>query len=150
MEMFEVVADGLQPYIHACQNQLLKTLRALRESKQASTPNTSITYDQTYNRTDVNIQHWGPPLLLALQEITEKKQQNIPVNEIKQTMAKYANRFDKEKISNDGIGYMLRRLRLTNSYGRFSCQAKIAKTGGSHSWYAIATKTGFTSGTSST
>ena len=38
----------------------------------------------------------------------------------------------------------------TSSTGSFSCKASVTKTGGSHGWYAVAAKTGFTSGTSST
>ena len=38
----------------------------------------------------------------------------------------------------------------TDSTGAFSCKASVTKTGLSHSWYATASKTGFTSGTSPT
>jgi len=38
----------------------------------------------------------------------------------------------------------------TSSTGSFSCKSSVTKTGGIHSWYATATKTGFTSGTSPT
>jgi len=38
----------------------------------------------------------------------------------------------------------------TNSSGSFACKHTVTKTGGTHSWYAMAAKTGFTSGTSPT
>jgi len=38
----------------------------------------------------------------------------------------------------------------TNSTGSFSCKHTLTKTGMTHSWYATAAKTGFTSGTSPT
>jgi hypothetical protein len=38
----------------------------------------------------------------------------------------------------------------TDSTGSFSCNATVSKTGETHSWYAVASKTGFTSDTSPT
>ena len=38
----------------------------------------------------------------------------------------------------------------TNASGAFSCKAPVTKTGSTHTWYAVATMTGFTSGTSPT
>jgi hypothetical protein len=38
----------------------------------------------------------------------------------------------------------------TGSNGAFSCSATVTKTGGTHSWFATASKTGFTPGTSPT
>ena len=38
----------------------------------------------------------------------------------------------------------------STSAGSFSCKAPVAKTGGSHSWYATVSKAGFTPGTSPT
>jgi hypothetical protein len=111
MEMFEANATGVQPYINACQNQFLKTLRALKSSKEKPLPH--ITY-QAFTKTDINLQSWGLPLLQALEEITEKKEENIDVDEIKQTMTKYATGYDTTKISNAHIGYALRDYGLTS------------------------------------
>jgi hypothetical protein len=111
MEMFEVNATGVQPYINACQNQFLKALRALKSSKEKPLPH--ITY-QTFTKTDINLQSWGLPLLQALEEITEKKEDDIDLDEIKQTMTKYANSPDIETIPNAWIGYALRKYGLTS------------------------------------
>lgn len=110
MEMFEVAVGGLQPYIHACQNQLLKVLRTLKSNKQGTS---SFTYE-TYSRTKINIGKWGLPLLLALAEITEHKEREIDIDEIKQTMTKFMDEPGPETIPNSWIGYMLRHYRLTD------------------------------------
>jgi hypothetical protein len=50
---------------------------------------------------------WGLPLLLALAEITEKKEERIDIDEIKQTMAKFTDEPSPEIIPNAWIGYAL-------------------------------------------
>jgi hypothetical protein len=52
MEMFEVNAKAVQPYINACQNQFLKTLDALRSRRPGFAPHNSVTY-RTFTRTDI-------------------------------------------------------------------------------------------------
>jgi hypothetical protein len=106
MEMYEIMMEGLQPYIHACQNQLLRVLRALEARRQAAT-----TFrHETYSRTDINLETWGLPLLLALAKITEKKQQEIDIDEIKHAMATHLQGLNAEAIPNSWIGYGLDRL----------------------------------------
>lgn len=111
-EMFEIVVDGLQPYIHDCQNQLLKVVRALKAGKQAEHSST-FTYE-TYSRTRINVEKWGLPLLLALAEITEKKETQIDIDEIKQTMTKFVDNSTPETIPNSCIGYVLRHYGFTD------------------------------------
>ena len=121
MEMYEIMMEGLQPYIHACQNQLLRVLRELRARKQ-SFPQRTFTHE-TYSRTDINLENWGLPLLLALGEITENKEQEIGIGEIKLAMAKYTKGLGVEAIPNAWIGYML---------GRFGFTEKTHVTKGTH------------------
>jgi len=113
MEMFEVAVEGLQPYIHACQNQLLRTLRTLKATKQGAYAPGSFTYE-TYSRTRINVGKWGLPFLLALAEITEEKEQQIDIDEIKQTMRKFIDEPAPETIPNSWIGYALRYYGLTD------------------------------------
>jgi hypothetical protein len=113
METFEVNAKGVQPYINACQNQFLKTLDALRSRRLASTPHNSITY-RTFTRTDINLDQWGPSLLLALSEITNEKEEDIGLDEIKQAMTKGLNSINVADIPNAWIGHALRRYGFTN------------------------------------
>jgi hypothetical protein len=102
--MFEVVAEGLQPYIHSCQNQLLRVLRALdARSKNRYGPSYS---RETYSRTEINLEKWGMPLLFALADITEKKQEQIDIDEIKQAMTKYDQSL--QKLPNSWIGYVMK------------------------------------------
>ena len=105
MEMYEITMEGLQPYIHACQNQLLRTLTILQARKRTTS---TFTYE-TYSRTDINIENWGTPLLLALAEITEKKEQGIGIDEIKSTMTKYVKELNIQSVPNSWIGYALNR-----------------------------------------
>jgi len=112
MEMFEIMTEGLQPYIHDCQNQFLKILRILKNRGQIYSPST-ITYE-TYSRTDINLEKWGMPLLYALAEITERKQQEIGIDEIKQAMTKHLGDINAEAIPNSWIGYALRRYGFTD------------------------------------
>ena len=112
MEMFEIITEGLQPYIHDCQNQFLKILRVLKNRKQTYFLST-ITYE-TYSRTDINLEKWGMPLLYALAEITERKQEEIGIDEIKQAMTKHAGDIDAETIPNSWIGYGLRHYGFTD------------------------------------
>ena len=105
MEMYEIVMEGLQRYIHTCQNQLLRVLSSLRARRQA----TSTFSYETYSRTDINIENWGIPLLLALAEITEKKEQEIDIDEIKSAMTKYVKEPNIQSIPNSWIGYALNR-----------------------------------------
>lgn len=44
MEMFEVMFQGVQPYIHACQNQMLKVLKFLKNNR----PPTNVFTHETY------------------------------------------------------------------------------------------------------
>jgi hypothetical protein len=113
MEMFEVNAKGAQPYINACQKQFLKTLDALRSRRPAPTPHNSITY-RTFTRTDINLDQWGIPLLLALSEITNEKEEDIGLDEIKQAMSKHLNGFNVAEIRNAWIGHALRRYGFTD------------------------------------
>jgi hypothetical protein len=113
MEMFEVITEGLQPYIHDCQNQFLKILRTLKNRRQINYPPSTITFE-TYSRTDINLEKWGIPLLHALAEVTERKQQEIGIDEIKQAMTKYLGCIDAEEIPNSWIGYALRRYGFTD------------------------------------
>lgn len=112
MEMFEIVTEGLQPYVHECQNQFLKLLRVLKNRGQIYSPNT-ITYE-TYSRTDINLEKWGISLLHALAEITERKQRHIAIDEIKQAMTKHVSDIDTEAIPNSWIGYALKRYGFTD------------------------------------
>jgi hypothetical protein len=105
MEMFEVAHQGLQPYIHACQNQMLKVLKALNDTKLSA----NVFTHETYSRTAINLETWGLPLLLALGEITETKEQGIGIDEIKLTMTRYVKGLDVESIPNSLIGYALGR-----------------------------------------
>jgi len=111
MEMFEIMMEGVQPYIHTCQNQLLQVLKALRARRES--PSKSTFTHETYSRTDINLESWGLPLLLALAEITEKKQDEIGIDEIKQTMTKHLGDINAEAITNSWIGYALRRYGFT-------------------------------------
>jgi hypothetical protein len=112
MEMLEVYAKGVQPYINACQNQLLKILDALRLRRQRFTPYNSITY-RSVSRTDINLNHWGIPLLLALFEITSKKEENIDLDEVKRAMAKHVDGINAADIPNEWVGHALRRYGFT-------------------------------------
>ncbi len=114
IEMFEVMMEGIQPYIHSCQNQLLRVLRALQARKQTF-PGSTFTHE-TYTRTDINLQSWGLPLLLALAEITQNKEEEIGIDEIKLNMARYGKGLDVESIPNSLIGYAL---------GRFGFSEKV-------------------------
>ena len=105
MEMYEIVMEGLQRYIHTCQNQLLRTLTTLQARRRATS---TFTYE-TYSRTDINLENWGTPLLLALAEITEKKEQGIDIDEIKLAMTKYVQELNIQSIPNSWIGYALNR-----------------------------------------
>jgi len=107
MEMFEIVHQGLQRYIHACQNQLLRVLSAL-QPRQGRFSGSAFTHE-TYTRTDINLENWGYPLLLALAEITEAKEHEIDIDEIKLTMSKHANGLSTQTIPNAWIGYALER-----------------------------------------
>ena len=110
-EMFEVVATGLQPYIHGCQNELMKVLSALRRQDQRS----GISFTRrTYSRTEINLQNWGLPLLIALLEINGKKESKISIDEIKQTMLKNLPGVSSDDIHNEEIGYALRDLGFTD------------------------------------
>jgi hypothetical protein len=113
MEMLEVYAKGVQPYINACQNQFLKLLDALRFRKPASTSHSSITY-RTFTRTDINLDQWGPSLLLALSEITNEKEEDIGLNEIKQAMVKHSVGINVADIPNEWVGLALRRYGFTD------------------------------------
>jgi hypothetical protein len=108
MESYEVVMEGLQPYIQTCQNQLLRILRALHARKQPY-PHSTFTHE-TYSRTDINLENWGQPLLLALADVTEHKEQDINIDEIKQAMVKHVEDSSIETIPNAWIGYALGRL----------------------------------------
>ena len=110
MEMYEIVMEGLQRYIHACQNQLLRVLTTLRARGQA----TSTFSYEIHSRTDINLENWGIPLILALADITEKKQERIDIDEIKNAMSKYLGGIDPETISNSAIGYALIRYGFTS------------------------------------
>lgn len=103
MEMFEIIKEGPQPYIHSCQNQLLRVLTSLRARRQAAN---TFSYE-TCSRTDINLENWGTPLLLALADITEKKEQEIDIDEIKIAMTKYAQELNIQSIPNSWIGYAL-------------------------------------------
>lgn len=105
MEMYEIMMEGLQRYIHTCQNQLLRVLGVLRARRQA----TSTFSYETYSRTDINLENWGIPLLLALAEITEKKEQGIDIDEIKVAMTKFVQGLSIQSIPNSWIGYALNR-----------------------------------------
>ena len=107
VETFEIIHQGLQRYIHDCQNQLLRVLSAL-QSRRQSLRGSTFTHE-TYTRTDINLESWGLPLLLALADITEKKEQGIGIDEIKSTMARYMKDVSPETIPNNWIGYALRR-----------------------------------------
>ena len=113
LEMFDVAVDGLQPYVHGCQNQLLKVLSVLSNRKLNQRSGLWFTH-RTYSRTDINLQNWGLPLLYALAEITQKKESRISVNEIKQTMLKSLPGVSSDDIQNDDIGYALRDLGFTD------------------------------------
>jgi hypothetical protein len=106
MEMFEVVHQGLQEYVHECQNQLLRVLGTLR-AKRREAFGSGLTYE-TYSRTRVNLQNWGLLLLLALAEITEQREQQIGINEIKGVMAKHLKGLNSDDIPNSAIGYVLK------------------------------------------
>ncbi len=114
IEMFEVMMEGIQPYIHSCQNQLLRVLRALKVRKQPFSGSTFT--HETYTRTDINLQSWGLPLLLALAEITQNKEEEIGIDEIRLSMARYVKGLDVESIPNSLIGYAL---------GRFGFSEKV-------------------------
>jgi hypothetical protein len=107
MEMYEIAMEGLQRYIHTCQNQLLRVLSALRARRPAT-----LSYE-TYSRTDINLENWGIALLLALAEITEKKQREIDIDEIKSAMTKYVQGISVQSIPNSWIGYALGRFGFT-------------------------------------
>lgn len=51
---------------------------------------------------------WGFPLLFALAEITEKKETEIDIDEIKRAMADFTDAPDPNTIPNSWIGYALR------------------------------------------
>jgi hypothetical protein len=106
MEMFEIVHQGLQAYVHACQNQLLQVLSALR-ARRRETFGTAFTYE-SYSRTRINLQNWGILLLLALAEITEQKEREIGIGEIKEAMARHLKGVSPDNIPNSSIGYALR------------------------------------------
>ncbi|MGO9645879.1 MAG: hypothetical protein ACLPY5_14180 [Candidatus Bathyarchaeia archaeon] len=106
MEMYEIMMEGIQPYIHSCQNQLLRVLTALRAGRQSSSRSTFT--HETYSRTKINLENWGLPLLLGLAEITQSKEQDIDIDEIKVAMAKYAKGVNAQNIPNHLIGYVLR------------------------------------------
>jgi len=110
MEMYEIMMEGLQHYIHACQNQFLRVLTTLRARRQ---PASTFSYE-THSRTDINLESWGIPLILALADITEKKQEHIDIDEIKNAMSKYLSGIDPETISNRAIGYALIRYGFTS------------------------------------
>ncbi len=112
MEMLEAMSEAVQPYIHSCQNQLVKILRALKAGRQPERPPYAITH-QTYSRTDINLENWGVPLLLALAEITGKKEREIGIDEIKLAMTKYVQRLSVQSIPNSWIGYALRQFGFT-------------------------------------
>ena len=131
MEMFEIITEGLQPYIHDCQNQFLKVLSILKNRKQINSPST-ITYE-TYSRTDISLEKWGMPLLYTLAEITKTKQQEIGIDEIKQAMTKHVGDIDAEAIPNSRIGYALRHYGFTdrihtNDGNRYSISRERVKT----------------------
>lgn len=106
VEMFEVMSEGLHPYIHSCQNQLLRVLRALETREQSQQP-ASVFSQETHTKTQINLTRWGPALLLALDEVTENNGDEIGLDEIKQVMARIGG-LDAEVISNSLIGYALR------------------------------------------
>ncbi|MGB9024187.1 MAG: hypothetical protein WCC94_12245 [Candidatus Bathyarchaeia archaeon] len=110
MEMYEIMMEGLQGYIHACQNQFLRVLTALRARRQ---PASTFSYE-THSRTDINLENWGMPLILALADITENKQEYIDIDEIKNAMSRYLGGIDPETISNRAIGYALIRYGFTS------------------------------------
>jgi len=110
MEMYEIMMEGLQHYIHACQNQFLRVLTTLRARRQ---PASTFSYE-THSRTDINLENWGIPLILALADITENKQEHIDIDEIKNAMSKYLSGIDPETISNRAIGYALIRYGFTS------------------------------------
>jgi hypothetical protein len=111
MEMFEIMAKSVQPYIHACQNCLERTLKALRSCRRDSTLPTGITVRHS-SKTEVNVRVWGHPLKLALHEITKTKERSIHLNEIKETMTKYATGLDTASLPNADIAYVLQSLGL--------------------------------------
>ncbi len=119
IEMFEVMREGIQPYIHSCQNQFLRVLTALRAGRQSSSRSTFT--HETYSRTDINLENWGLPLLLALAEITASKQQEIGIDEIKLSMTRFVKGLDVESIPNSLIGYAL---------GRFGFTEKVHESDG--------------------
>jgi len=106
MEMYEIAMEGLQKYIHECENQLLRVLRALHARRETA----AYTYTrETYSRTDVNLQTWGVALLRALADITETKEREIDIDEIKFTMSKHVIGLSTGSIPNAWIGYALER-----------------------------------------
>jgi hypothetical protein len=113
IEMFDMITQGLQPYLHACQNQLLKVIGALKAGKQASYRTSTLTHE-TYSRTDINLDAWGLPLLLALADITKEKQEQIDIDEIKHAMARHLDDINAESIPNSWIGYALARYGFNN------------------------------------
>lgn len=107
MEMFQVMMEGVEPYLHSCQNELLRVLGALKARRYGNSMANTLTYE-TYSRTRVNVQNWGLLLLLALAEITEQKDREIGISEIKEAMAKHLKGLGPDVITNSSIGYALR------------------------------------------
>jgi hypothetical protein len=107
-DMLELTHISLEPYIHACQNQLLKTVAALRASCERP-PRNSWSMKLTYRRTDLNLQKWGRPLLHALRDVASDKKE-IDLDEVKLAMKRYADGIDVDSIRNSDIAYVMNEL----------------------------------------
>ena len=111
-ETFELAHTGLQPYIRDCQNQLIKSLGALRDNQQGRSQN-SLSMQLTYRRTDLNLQKWGLPLLQALGDVASDKEE-IGLDEVKLAMKKHADGLDIDSVRNSDIAYLMKELGFVN------------------------------------
>ena len=76
---------------------------ALEAGKRVTYSRSAIAHE-TNSRTDMNLEKWGIPPLHALAEITDRKQQEIGIDEIKQAMNDIDG-INTEAIPNGWIGY---------------------------------------------
>jgi hypothetical protein len=111
-ETFELAQAGLQPYIRDCQTQLIKSLNALKATRQGRLGN-SMSMQVTYRRTDLNLQKWGLPLLHALDDVASDRKE-IDLDEVKLAMKRYANGLDVNSVRNSDIAYAMNELGFVN------------------------------------
>ncbi len=105
LDIMKALADVGSKYTQVCFKQLIESIKMLEMGASKSS------YHQTgYSKSSINMQSWGRILVQALVQITEKKEENITIKDIREAMKTELSVEDHRKIQGPEIGYLLRSL----------------------------------------